>query len=117
MTFSEKIGYKIGNAVIKFKRWNVSVWLKITLILVSFILLSYLLYQFFQTGLAIIVGIVFFLCYIPKPHNQYDETQDDEGEDESDGYRDGHSGFGFYYGDTLVRHDEDDEVTNRWGEL
>lgn len=118
MTFSEKVGYKVGSAVLAFKRWQITSWIKIPLVLAILSIFLYLLYLFFKTGLVIICGIAFFLFYFPSSNKNNISDNGDHQEDERDGYRDGHSGFGFYYGDMLIDENSNPEdEKNNWGNL
>ncbi|PJG84815.1 hypothetical protein [Conservatibacter flavescens] len=115
MTFSEKVGYKVGNLVLTFRNWSIPLSIKAILVLGALSLLAYLFYLFFKIGLFVILGIPFILFYFPsKSHT--DNSYDDNNDEYQDGYRDGHSGFGFYYGDVLINENSEEiDANNTWG--
>lgn len=51
MTFSEKIGYKVGSAIVRFKRWKASIFMKITSIAIILILLFSLFFEYRNEGM------------------------------------------------------------------
>ncbi|OOF57515.1 hypothetical protein [Rodentibacter genomosp. 2] len=111
MTFSEKIGYKVGSTVAKFKNWQVASWVKITVaigilaLFAGLVYVSYMLAQFiaFVAILALVISSK-NLKNIPLS-NDDDHEKYDFDYSLSEGYRNGHSGDGYYDSNDIKLHD------------
>lgn len=104
MTFLEKIGYNVGSAVAKFKNWQVAPWVKITVaigILALFIGIVYISYM-----LAQFIAFVVILALIISSRNLKNIPLSKDN-DEGNGYRWGHSGFGHYINNHYVEGEDD----------
>ncbi|OZN25696.1 hypothetical protein CFY87_00275 [Actinobacillus seminis] len=102
MTFSEKIGYNLGSVINKFKHWQASKWLKAVIILGIFSLffgLFYVIYHLFALIFCFALWVAF--QYLPKENSnkyEFDYSLDE-------GYRVGHSGYGYYDSNDIKLHD------------
>lgn len=97
MTFSEKIGYNLGSVINKFKHWQASKWLKAVIILGIFSLffgLFYVIYHLFALIFCFALWVAF--QYLPKEAQQFIRNLLPTDNDEDNGYRTGHSGYGYY---------------------
>lgn len=103
MTFSEKIGYKVGSAIVKFKHWQVASWIKITVALMVLSLFIGLIYISSILIEIILSVIILALMVSSRNFKNIPLSQDN---DEIDGFRNGHSGFGYYINDYYIE-DED----------
>ncbi|MDY4281322.1 MAG: hypothetical protein SOX56_09690 [[Pasteurella] mairii] len=106
MTRFAKFVDKTENAINKFKHWQASKWLKAIIILGIFTLffsLFYVIYHLFELILCFALWVAF--QYLPKEAQQFilNLLPTNNEKDTSDGYRNGHSGFGFYRGDVIRR--------------
>lgn len=110
MTFSEKIGYKVGSAIAKFKNWQVAPWVKIMVavgILTLFsglIYVSYMLAQFiaFVAILALVISSKNLKGILQSQDNYKNEENSVSLKYWEDGFRNGHSGDGYYIDDHKI---------------
>ncbi|MFY1026539.1 hypothetical protein ACE4RU_02095 [Actinobacillus seminis] len=115
MTFSEKIGYNLGSVINKFKHWQASKWLKAVIILGIFSLffgLFYVIYHLFALIFCFALWVAFqylpkevrnFLGEILSNNDNSNKYEFDYSLDE--GYRVGHSGYGYYDSNDIKLHD------------
>ncbi|HDR1022496.1 TPA: hypothetical protein QB352_001767 [Pasteurella multocida] len=110
MTFSEKIGYNVGSAVAKFKHWQVTPWVKMTVAIGILALFAGLVYVSYM--LAQFIAFVVILALVISSRNLKDilQPQDNYKNEENsvslkyweDGFRNGHSGDGYYIDDHKI---------------
>ncbi|WP_410681345.1 hypothetical protein [Avibacterium paragallinarum] len=108
MTGFAKFVDKTENAINKFKHWQVAKWVKGMIVLGIFSLffgLFYITYHLFALFLCFALLVAF--QFLPKGVQEsiLNMLPTNNKEDTSDGYRNGHSGFGFYVGDVIRRND------------
>lgn len=105
MSLLEKISYTVKSAVAKFKCWQVAPWVKITVAIAILVLFSGLVYVAYM--LAQFIAFVAILALVISSGNLRDIplSKDD---DESDGYRWGHSGFGYYINNYYIESEDED---------
>lgn len=97
MTRFAKFVDKTENAINKFKHWQVAKWVKVVIVLGIFSLffvLFYVTYHLFALLLCFALLVAF--QFLPKEVKNVICIILSTNEDKKNGYRNGHSGYGYY---------------------
>lgn len=108
MTFFEAVGYKFYRAKVKFKRWQVHPLIKLLIVLSAFALVAWLVYALIE---LVIMAVIFKLWISSRNVNGIPLFNNNHKKNEG-GFRDGHSGYGYYTYDNWCIYNEEDEESN-----
>lgn len=112
MTRFAKFVDKTENVINKFKYWQVSKWLKAVIVLGISVLLFTLFY--YLTTLIVVFALIIAFVFLPKEVRNFLgeilSNNDNSNKYEFDysldeGYRVGHSGYGYYDSNDIKLHD------------